>query len=221
MTVRRDTKRGLKEDPGLFDQVLARMCGAWEEGEATDKPPAPWQVCRQMGMSYGALLAWVTEDEGRAERFDRMLKLRAHLYAEQTVDIADGQGDLREADVTRMLEEAIGAGDTSSEAMERVLSAIGSIAAPPAQKKLMIQARQWLASKWDRKKYGEHVTHDVQASLTITDAATELEMLERRLGLRAPVTIDQPRIAAPDPAAPDVPASDATAPENYEYLGEL
>ena len=163
MTMRRGTRRWLSDDVRLFDQVLARICGAWDADDPPERPPSPYEVCKQMGLSYGALLAWVTLEDERTERFDRALKLRAQLLAEETLAIADGE------------EGAVVARD-----------------------KLRIQVRQFLASKWDRKRYGEHVSHEVSATLTIGDAAAELEALEKKLGLRAPITIDQPALPAPE-----------------------
>jgi hypothetical protein len=69
------------------------MQGAFlEDGE---RLPRPWDVCREMGFSYGAFLAWVNCDEGRVRRFWEAMKVRAHLLKEETIVIADGSGDAR------------------------------------------------------------------------------------------------------------------------------
>ena len=141
-----------------------------------------------MGLSYGALLAWISDDDAREEKFARALRIRAQLLADQMIQIAD----------------------TPQLGIETKTKADGGVETTEGDmlghRKLQIQARQWIASKLDRKRYGEHVTHEVEATLLITDAATELEMLERKLGLRAPVTIEhEPAAALPAPDTVTVP----------------
>lgn len=127
VTKRRETKEWLEEDPGLYVRILGRLMG-----EVEDRPPSPYEVCREMGLSYGAVLKWVAEEEGRTQEFERALRLRAHLLAEEMVEIADEQGAVASKD--------------------------GTLLDPNVPRdKLRIQARQWIASKWYRERYGEKV----------------------------------------------------------------
>lgn len=159
--MRRDTRRWLSEDAGLFGQVLARMMGAWDAGEPVEagpiKPPKPWEVCREMGLSYGALLDWVADDDQRKAKFERALEIRAHLFVEEIVDIADGTGQV-------------------------------------GRDKLRVQTRQWIASKFNRKVYGEQNVAPVAVQINIGDAATRLAELERELGIGR--VLEQPALAA-------------------------
>lgn len=88
---RKSTLQALAEDPQLLRVVLARIAGAWEpeDAAARDTPEKPWEVCRSLGLSYGAFLAHVNEDPQRYELFLRALEVRAHMMAEETIEIAD------------------------------------------------------------------------------------------------------------------------------------
>lgn len=180
MSLKRDTKELLSES-NLFDLILVDLCEA--DGV---KPPGAYEVCRKRGISYGALLAWIAEDKLREEKFSRALRIRAQLLADQMIEIAD----------------------TPQIGIEKKIKDDGSVEITESDmlghRKLQVQARQWLTSKLDRKRFGEHVTHEVEATLTIVDAAKELEMLERKLGLREPLTIEHEPVAALQ--APNSPA---------------
>lgn len=88
---RRSTLEALEEDPQLLKVVLARIAGAWEPESALGetKPEKPWQVCKTLGLSYGAFISYVNEDPKRYELFLRALEVRAHMMAEETIEIAD------------------------------------------------------------------------------------------------------------------------------------
>ena len=118
-TLRKGTRDALDENPNTFGEVIARLCGAWDE-EVVDRPPSPYEVCKTMGLSYGALLKWVAESDERTQEFERALRIRAQLLVDESIAIADGDGDV-------------------------------------ARDKLRTQTRQWVASKWDRQRYGEKV----------------------------------------------------------------
>lgn len=78
----------------MFDAVLARMQGAMAEAEdGAARLPSAVEVCREMGLSYGALLMWVNADAGRVHRLMDALSVRAMLMGEELVGIADGDGD--------------------------------------------------------------------------------------------------------------------------------
>ena len=155
MRLRTATKIRLSDEPELFGQVLARMMGAWdaEDAEKAARPPKPWEICREMGLSYGAMLAWVAEDDQRTAEFEHALSIRAHLFAEETIEIAD---DLK-----------------------------GNV----GRSKLQIEARKWLASRHNRKMYGEQNVPPVAVQVNIGDAAAQIAELEKRLGLSQPAIL--------------------------------
>ena len=128
-TLRKGTRDALDENPNTFGEVVARLCGAWDE-EVVDRPPSPHEVCKTMGLSYGALLKWVAESYERTQEFERALRIRAQLLVDESIAIADGDGDV-------------------------------------ARDKLRTQTRQWVASKWDRQRYGEKVEHNVSGGVTV------------------------------------------------------
>lgn len=92
MTRRTSTKRQLEDAPELYEQILARLVEPeWLEGSAESgwKPPKPWQVLVDMGMSWGAFWAYVSSDADRLARFNATMAARAMLLAEQTIELAD------------------------------------------------------------------------------------------------------------------------------------
>lgn len=147
-TLRRDTRRWLDENPNVFGEVMARLCGAWEEG-VVDRPPSPWEVCRAMGLSYGGLLKWVAEKEERTQEYERALRIRAHLLAEEIVEIAD----------------------TPKLGVERKMRSDGSVETTEndmlGHRRLQIEARKFIASKWDGQRYGDKVEHAVTGGVTV------------------------------------------------------
>ena len=90
MPKRRDTLELLDEDARLFDVVLGRI---------TEDGGKPNEVCGGMGLSWGALLAWVNRDEMRVNRFKDALEVRGHLLAEEAIEIADGADDVGKANL--------------------------------------------------------------------------------------------------------------------------
>jgi hypothetical protein len=94
VTRRADTKRALESEPGLFDRILARLVDPeWNEAsELTEwKSPRAWQVLRDMGYAWGAFVLWVTDPEEpeRAAQLEKVLRVRAMMLAEETIEIAD------------------------------------------------------------------------------------------------------------------------------------
>ena len=69
-------------------------------------------------------------------------------------------------------------------------------AAHIAAAKLRVETRLKIAGKWDRERYGERDAGQVVVNVNLGDVAREIRALEERLGLRAPVVIDQPAAAA-------------------------
>jgi len=64
----------------LFDRVLALL---------TTEVQTPSAVCGEMGLAWGALLAWCNESEERIRKLKDALEVRGHLLAEEAVGIAD------------------------------------------------------------------------------------------------------------------------------------
>ena len=148
MTLRRDTKRWLDENESTFGEIIARLCGAWDE-EVVDRPPSPYEVCKTMGLSYGALLKWVAEDEAREAQWSRVMKMRSDLYADEMILIAD----------------------TPQVGVETKTKADGSVEKTESDmlghRKLQIETRMRLIQKWHREKYGEKVEHNVSGGVTV------------------------------------------------------
>jgi hypothetical protein len=88
---RKSTLQAFADDPQLLKVVLARIAGAWEPEDSGARlaPEKPWEVCRNLGLSYGAFITYVNEDPQRYELFLRSLEVRAHMMAEETIEIAD------------------------------------------------------------------------------------------------------------------------------------
>ena len=75
------TRKLLEESDGLFEIVLSRV--------TTEREVKPYEVCTEMGLAWGGLLAWVNEDTERVDKFKNALEVRAHLLAEDALNIAD------------------------------------------------------------------------------------------------------------------------------------
>ena len=96
MTLRRDTRRWLDEEPNLFDIVLARLIEPDVGGDQGGnwRPPDIWVVVRRMGLAWGGFWAWVNDPEApakqkRLERFMATMQLRSVLMGEDAVVLAD------------------------------------------------------------------------------------------------------------------------------------
>ena len=79
-TKRFRTTEWLESEPGLFDVVLSKM---------TTEDRTPPQVCQDMGLSWGAVIAWCNRDVERIEKFKAALEVRGHLLAEGALEVAD------------------------------------------------------------------------------------------------------------------------------------
>ena len=155
MRLRTETRLLLEEDGlrenGLFERVLDRLCGGMDAQLEGDGKPrrSPYQVCKEMGLNYGGLLAWVMEADERVARFERALELRGHLLGEEIVEIAD----------------------TPQVGVETKTKADGSVETTEGDmlghRRLQIEARKFLASKWNRSRYGESVDHKVSGGVTV------------------------------------------------------
>ena len=80
----------LDRDATLYDTLLARMVGAMGGGV-----PVPAEVCREMGVTFGGVLAWINAD-GSGERLARwkaMQEVRGQVLAEDALTIADTHTD--------------------------------------------------------------------------------------------------------------------------------
>ena len=74
----------------------------------------------------------------------------------------------------------------ADETIEIADSGVDASAPDAARDKLRIQARQWLASRWDRQQYGDR--HD--GAVTINVQSLHLDALRRRASAEAPIHID-------------------------------
>ena len=82
MKRRTQTARLLEDDPQMFDILLSEI--------TNDNGKRPPEVCQGMGLSWGAVLAWVNDDVERMDKSKAALEVRAHLLAEDALRIADG-----------------------------------------------------------------------------------------------------------------------------------
>ena len=89
MTRRSDTFAVLDGDPQREMELLARL--------TTEESLKPYEVCTQMGLAWGAYLAWCNADEARIRRLKDALEVRGHLLAEDALRIADDAKDVGKA----------------------------------------------------------------------------------------------------------------------------
>lgn len=85
MTRRADTFSLLEGDERLADVLLDRI--------STEETLTPPQVCQEMGLSWGAFLAWCNADTDRMRKIKDVLEVRSHLLGEGSVAIADAVRD--------------------------------------------------------------------------------------------------------------------------------
>lgn len=88
-----------------------------------------------------------------------------------------------------LVEEAIEAADTDSDA---------------ARARNRMTIRQWAASKYNSKRYGERIDLNIQQSISINDALSEarlriLRPVRDQLDVEDAQVIDSPRLSAPEP----------------------
>lgn len=81
MRKRTQTQLALESDPKLFDIVLSEI--------TSEEEKKPYEVCHDLGLSWGAVLSWVNDDTERLDKFKTALEIRAHMLAEDALKIAD------------------------------------------------------------------------------------------------------------------------------------
>ena len=75
----------IESDPELADRLLARI--------TEDEENKPYEVCQEMGLSWGAFLAWCNAEPERIRKLKDALEIRAHLLGEDALRIADATFD--------------------------------------------------------------------------------------------------------------------------------
>lgn len=165
----RQTRALLEDHPALFGEFLGRICDPVDE-----RTPEPRKICATMGMRYGALLEWISEDDVREAQFERALKLRAHLLAEEMLVISDTPQEGVETRTTP----------------DGVTTTKGDML---GHRKLQVETRRFLASRLDRRRYGEQTPGNFNVQINLGDAASEMRALERQLGIG--VAVELPRIS--------------------------
>lgn len=81
MTKKATQTKALLDTTELYEIVIDKL---------TTESGTPYEVCKRMGLHWGGLLAWVNQDESRVEKFKFAMEVRAHLLAEDALNIADG-----------------------------------------------------------------------------------------------------------------------------------
>lgn len=84
------------------------------------------------------------------------------------------------------------------EALDDANGATNETVAPT---KLRVDTKLKLAGKWDRARYGEREAPQLTVNVSLGDVAREIVLLEEKLGIRAPVTLEH----EPQPAAIPAP----------------
>lgn len=104
-------------------------------------------ACKHDGMpTKKTVMQWLAKDEGLRPSYADACALRAEVYAEEIVDIAD------EADVEVIV------GDDGEQIVKLDATAV-------ARNRLRVDARKWIACKLVPKKYGERQTHEHQGRI--------------------------------------------------------
>lgn len=141
MTLKRATIDELAADPGLYDAVLARLIGAHQAETPLEHPHA---VCKEMGLSYGGLIAWINADTTgkRMQQFRNVQEIRAHLLAEQALPIADGADALTPGGIPKA--------------------------------RLQVETRKWLARAYAPSIYGNDNAPSASAHVTVILSAEDM-----------------------------------------------
>lgn len=80
MTRKRTITKELLNTTELYEIVLDKI---------TTEKEKPVALCQKMGLHWGGLLAWVNQDPERIEKFKFAMEVRAHILAEDALEIAD------------------------------------------------------------------------------------------------------------------------------------
>ncbi len=149
------------------------------------------EVARRAGVGRGALTEWLEQDVSRAQHYIRARTRAASKLAEDTIAIADGGfGVPASADSGAVVGDGGGAGGSGKDGAGNgscLPAAGGAQTSDAARDKLRIQARQWLAARWDRKTYGEAPP---AAGVTINVDGSFLASMRRVQVDDAPAAID-------------------------------
>jgi len=135
----------------ISDEIVSEILERIADGESLNK------ICSVDGMpSRKSFYEWVSQDADLQRRYELALEMRASLYFDEIIEIAD---------------DAVADTYTDNEGVERTNQEV------VARSKLRVDARKWAASKLLPKKYGERL--DVTAQNTnhnINQDAGEIDM---------------------------------------------
>jgi|SRR5687768_6311312 len=128
----RQLKPRIVRSEKLLNEIFDRIAN----GESLNK------ICSEPGMpARKSFYEWVAEDETILRRYEFAMIMRADVYAEQTIEIADdSEFDTRFDDEGREV--------VNHEYITR--------------SKLRVDARKWYASKLAPKKYGDKIVNEHQ-----------------------------------------------------------
>ena len=128
--------RERKERIIYSDALLADILDRVSLGEPLSK------ICSSDSMpTRKAFFDWVAKDDSIRKKYDLAIQMRADLYAEDILAISD-----------ELVIEARYQGEDVK---------IDVSASAVARNRLRVDARKWLASKMNAKKYGDKVTNEV------------------------------------------------------------
>jgi len=137
------------------DELLATILDRVANGEPLSR------VCDSDDMpSRKSFFEWVAKDDSIKAKYEFAIQMRADIYAESIIDIADEE-------VTMIKASKHGGGEDDGD-IEVVFDS-----AAVARNRLRVDARKWYASKLAPKKYGDKVQTEVSGAIGIDAAPVE------------------------------------------------
>ena len=126
---------------GSEDAALIELCS-----DLVEHTRSLLAFCKAHGFAHSTVFEWINDERAphRADKYARAREARADVFAEQTIEIAD------EEEVNRVIDPETGA-------VEEVTFDATAV----ARNRLRVDARKWLASKMNPRRYGEKQTVSV------------------------------------------------------------
>jgi len=159
---------GLRKYVHFSEELLASILDRVALGEPLSR------ICEGDDMpSRKAFFEWVAKDPDIMRRYEFAIQLRADIYAESIITIAD-----EEVTMIKRSKHGQDDGDDEDE-MEVVFDPTAVM-----RNKLRVDARKWYSSKLAPKKYGDKVIHagDAESPIVTQLVLSSNELLDRIRG---------------------------------------
>lgn len=135
------------------ENILKDIFDKIEDGKSLRK------ALKEMPLSSKTFYEWIESDKEKVKQYARATELRADALVDEMIDIADDSSlDIDEYEIA----EGVTATRTNHEVIQR--------------SRLRYDARKWLATKLNPKKYGEKIQQELSGEITTNTTQINVEI---------------------------------------------